>query len=45
MSLSFVKSVANGFIFLTHNISKCLQLVFLAPVGDYMGKVRCVFFF
>ena len=36
------EGVTNGFVFLTHNYLRCLQLVVLTPVGDVIqekGKV------
>ena len=42
--LALAEGVTNGFVFLTHNYLRCLQLVILAPVGDVIqgkGKV-CV---
>ena len=40
--LALAEGVTNGFVFLTHNYLRCLQLVFRAPVGDVIqgqGKV------
>lgn len=40
--LALAEGVTNGFVFLTHNYLRCLQLVILAPVGDVIqgqGKV------
>ena len=42
--LALAKGVTNGFVFLTHNYLRCLQLVFLAPVGDVIqGKGKVCF--
>ena len=42
--LAFAEGVTNGFVFLTHNYLRCLQLVILAPVGDVIqGKGKVCF--
>lgn len=42
--LALAEGVTNGFVFLTHNYLRCLQLVFLAPVGDVIqGKGKVCF--
>lgn len=42
--LALAEGVTNGFVFLTHNYLRCLQLVILAPVGDVIqGKGKVCF--
>ena len=42
--LALAEGVTNGFVFLTHNYLRCLQLVVLAPVGDVIqGKGKVCF--
>ena len=42
--LALAEGVTNGFVFLTHNYLRCLQLVILAPVGDVtQGKGKVCF--
>ena len=42
--LALAEGVTNGFVFLTHNYLRCLQLVFRAPVGDVIqGKGKVCF--
>ena len=42
--LTLAEGVTNGFVFLTHNYLRCLQLVILAPVGDVtQGKGKVCF--
>lgn len=36
--LALAEGVTNGFVFLTHNYLRCLQLVVLAPVGDVIQE-------
>ena len=42
--LTLAEGVTNGFVFLTHNYLRCLQLVILAPVGDVIqGQGKACF--
>ena len=42
--LALAEGVTNGFVFLTHNYLRCLQLVILAPVGDVIqGQGKACF--
>ena len=44
--LTLAEGVTNGFVFLTHNYLRCLQLVILAPVGYVIqGKGKVCFSF
>lgn len=42
--LAFAEGVTNGFVFLTHNYLRCLQIVCPAPVGDVIQGQENVFF-
>ena len=42
--LALAEGVTNGFVFLTHNYLRCLQIVCPAPVGDVIQGQENVFF-